>query len=94
MLLLSNISETFRSTCLEHYALDQAHFYTFPGLACEGCIMKTEVSFELLTDPDMLLMIKHGSQGGITQVIHQHMWVNNKYMGDRFNPRKVSHYIM
>ena len=49
VLLLSNIFETFRTTCLEHFAIDPAHFYTSPGLAWQACLKKTEVSLELLT---------------------------------------------
>ena len=57
MLLLSNAFKTFRITCLEHYALDPTHFYTSPRLAWQACLMKTKVSLELLTDPDMLLRL-------------------------------------
>ena len=32
VLLLCNIFETFRITCLEHYDLSLAHFYTSDGL--------------------------------------------------------------
>ena len=33
VLLLADVAETFRNTCLEHCKLDPAHFYTAPGLA-------------------------------------------------------------
>ena len=33
VILLANMFEAFRDTCLEHYKLDPAHFYTLPGLA-------------------------------------------------------------
>ena len=58
VLLLSSIFETFRMTCLEHYALDLTHFYTSPGLAWQACLKKTEVSLKFLTHADMLLMIE------------------------------------
>ena len=32
VLLLSNVFRAFRNTCLKHYSLDPAHFYTSPGL--------------------------------------------------------------
>ena len=33
VVLLANVFEAFRDTCLKHYKLDPAHFYTSPGLA-------------------------------------------------------------
>ena len=66
VLWLSNIFKTFRMTCLEHYTIDPAHFYTSLGLAWKACLKKTKVILELLTDPDMLLMFERGTRGGIT----------------------------
>ena len=40
VLLLSNIFEAFRNTCLKHYKLDPAHFHTSPGLAWQACLKK------------------------------------------------------
>ena len=60
VILLANMFEAFRDSCLEHYALNPAHFYTSPGLAWHACLKCTGVKLELLTDPDMLLMFEHG----------------------------------
>ena len=43
VILLANVFEAFRDTCLEHYKLDLAHFYTSPGLAWEACLKKTGI---------------------------------------------------
>ena len=60
VLLLSNVFEAFRNTCLEHYKLDPAHFYASAGLAWQACLTKMGIRLELLTDPDMLLMFEKG----------------------------------
>ena len=71
VILLANVFEAFRDTCLEHYKLNPAHFYTSPGLAWKACLKKTGVRLELLTNPDMLLMFECGTRGGVTQVVHR-----------------------
>ena len=85
--------EAFRDTCLEHYKLDPAHFYTSPGLAWKACLRKTRVRLELLTDPDMLLMFERGIRGGINQVVHRYSSANNSYMGKLYNPKEESSYL-
>ena len=69
-ILLANVLQAFRDTCLEYYRLNPAHFYTLPGLAWQACLKKMGVKLELLTDPDMLLMFEHSIRGGITQAFY------------------------
>ena len=88
VILLANVFETFRDTCLEHYSLDPAHFYTSPGLAWKACLKHTGIRLELLTDPDMLLMFKRGIRGGITQAVHRYAMANNPYMVTSLIPQK------
>ena len=85
--------EAFRDTCLEHYKLDPAHFYTSLGLARKACLRKTQVRLELLTDPNMLLMFEHGIRGGITQAVHCYASANNPYMESLYDPEKESSYL-
>ena len=82
VVLLENVFEKLRDTSLKHYGLDPAHFYTLPGFAWKACLKSTRVRLELLTNPNMLLMFERGIRGGITQEVHKHASVNNKYMGD------------
>ena len=62
VILLANVCEAFRDTCLKHYKLDPAHFYTSPGLAWKACLKHTGNKLELLINPDMLLMSERGSE--------------------------------
>ena len=93
VLLLADIFENFRETCLKHYQLDPAHFYTAPGLAWIAALKLTKIKLELLTDLDMFLMFKKGIRGGITQAVQCYAEANNKYMGDLYNPEEESSYL-
>ena len=53
----------------------------------------TGIKLELLTDPDMLLMLEWGIRGGITQAVRKYASANNKYMGDKFDPKSESSYL-
>jgi len=48
--------------------LDPAWYYTSPGLAWDVYLKKTGVELELLSDPDMLLMVEQGIRGGVSMV--------------------------
>ena len=70
-LLLADVFENFRNMCIKVYELDPAHFLSAPGLVWQVCLKKTDVKLELLTDPDMLLMVEKGIRGGICHAIHR-----------------------
>ena len=81
-LLLEDVFENFRKTCLKVYELDPTHFLSAPGLAWQACLKKTSVKLELLTDYDMLLMVEEGIRGGICHAMHRYAKANNKYMNN------------
>ena len=91
-LLLADIFENFRQSCLENYELDPAHFVSLPGLAWQACLKKTNVELELLTDYDMLLMIEEGIREGICHAVNRYAHANNHYMKD-YDKTKESSYI-
>lgn len=43
VLLLADVFETFRNTCLRQYGLDPAHYYTNQGLSWNALLKKTSV---------------------------------------------------
>ena len=79
-LLLEDVFENFRNMCIKVYELDPAHFFSAPGLAWQGCLKKTGVKLELLTDIDMLLMVEKRILGGICHATRIYAKANNKYM--------------
>ena len=92
VILLADVFENFRLTCLHHYKLDPAHYYTSPGLAWDACLKTTGQKLQLLDDYDMLMMIERGIRGGITHISKRYAEANNKYMTN-YNPDKPSSYI-
>ena len=89
VLLLADVFENFRKTCLKHYKLDPAHYYTSPGLAWDACLKTTGQHLQLLSDYDMLMMFEQGIRGGITHISKRYTEANNKYMKN-YNPEKES----
>ena len=92
VLLLADVFENFRKTCIHHYKLDPAHYYTSPGLAWDACLKTTGQHLELLSDYDMLMMFEKGIRGGITHISKRYAEANNKYMKD-YDSSKESSYI-
>ena len=93
VLLVADVFENFRNVCLKNYKLDAAWYYTAPGLAWDAALKMTGVELELLTDPDMLLMIEKGIRGEISMISQRHGKANNKYMGEEYDPSQPSKYI-
>ena len=91
-LLLADIFENFKMSCLENYGLDPTHFISLPGLAWQACLKKTNVELELLTDYDMLLMIEEGIRGGMCHAVNRYASADNHYMKD-YVKNKESSYI-
>ena len=91
-LLLSDIFEEFRKTCIKEYELDPCYFVSAPGLSWEACLKLTKVELELFTDMDMLLMFEKGIRGGISQAIYKYAKANNKYMKS-YNKNITSSYL-
>ena len=93
VLLLADVFENFRDTCIKNYKLDPAHYYTAPGLAWDAALKITEVELELLSDINMLLMVEKGIRGGVSMISNRYGKANNEYMGDMFVASETSKYI-
>ena len=93
ILLLADVFENFRKTCLEYYKLDPCHYFTSPGLAWDAMLKMTKIKLELITDVDMYLFIEKGLRGGISYIANRYGKANNKYMKE-YNEKEPSKYIM
>ena len=92
VLLLADVFENFREVCLNNYKLDPAWYLTAPGLSWDAMLRVTEIKLELLTDPDMLMMVENGTRGGVSMISNRYSEANNKYM-DSYDDTKPSKYI-
>ena len=93
VLLLADVFETFRKTCLRQYGLDPAHYYTSPGLSWDALLKKTGIELQLLTDYDQHLFIEKGLRGGISMVSKRHARANNPSV-ETYDPQKPNSHIL
>ena len=93
ILLLADVFENFRKTCLQYYKLDPCHYFTSPGLSWDAMLKMTDIKLELMTDIDMFQFIEKGMRGGISYIANRYGKSNNKYM-KTYDEKAPSKYIM
>ena len=57
VLLLTDVFENFRKTCIQYHKLDPYHYFTSPGLSWDAMLKMTNIKLELMTDIDMFQFI-------------------------------------
>ena len=68
--------------CMNHYGLDPAWYFSAPGLAWHATLKIAKLQLELLSDPDMLLMIESGIRGGIATISYHHAKSKKRIYGN------------
>ena len=93
VLLLTDVFENFRKTCMQYYKLDPCHYFTSPGLSWDAMLKMTNIKLELMTDIDMFQFIEMGMRGGVSYIANRYGNANNKYMKE-YDEKAPSKYIM
>ena len=93
VLLLADVFENFRKTCIQYYKLDPCHYFTSPGLSWDAMLTMTNIKLELTVDIDMFQFIEKGMRGGISYIANRYGRANNKYMKE-YDEKAPSKYIM
>ena len=73
ILLLADVFENFRSTCLQYYKLDPCHYVTSPGLSWDAMLKMTDIKLELMSDIDMFQFVEKGTRGGISYIAKRYI---------------------
>jgi hypothetical protein len=104
VLLLADIFEAFRLTCLNIYGLDPAYYFTAPSLSWDAFLKhktdeykaegKGNFEIELLTDIDMVQLFENSIRGGLSQISKRYAKANNKYMPETYNPKLKDEYLL
>ena len=93
ILLLADVFENFRKTCMQYYELDPCHCFTSPGLSWDAMLKMTDIILELIIDVDMFQFIEKGMRGGVSYIANSYGKANNIYMQE-YNKKAPSNYIM
>ena len=90
-LFLADVLKNFRKMCLNFFYLDHVKCLSAPGLALQAPLKRTEIKLELLSDIDLLLMVKKRIRGGTYYASYQYAKANNKYMKDYDTNKELSY---
>ena len=93
IVLLADVFENFRKTCLQYYKLDPCHYFSSPGLSWDAMLKMINIKLELMNDIDMFQFIEKGLRGGTAYIANRFGEANNKYM-KTYNEKLPSKYIM
>ena len=70
VLLLADVFESFRNTCLQYYKSNPCYYFTSPVLTWDTMLKMTDIKLELMIDVDMFQFIEKGMRGGVSYIMN------------------------
>ncbi|XP_066585562.1 uncharacterized protein [Prorops nasuta] len=67
VLMLADIFENFRKSCINNYRLDPVPYFILPSYTWDVMLFYTDIKLQLVTDIDILTFIERGIRGGLSQ---------------------------
>jgi hypothetical protein len=90
VLLLADVWENFRTSCISYYKLDPTNYISAPGLAWDAMLLQTKIELELTYRFKHFRNDRANEARGLCFVGSQrHTKANNKYLDD-YNPDEPS----
>jgi len=93
VLLLADVFQNLRQTIYDEHHLDPLHFITLPSLAWASAMKYTNAKLDLITDPDMYLMVENNMRGGIATISHRYARANNPLVKG-YDPSEPTSFIL
>ena len=93
VLLLADVFENIRKTCLQYYKLDPVHYFTSAGLSWDAMLKMTKIRLKLMTDVDMNQFVEKGLRGGISYIANRYGRANNMYLQGNDNERPSKYLV-
>ena len=76
-ILLAEVMTAFRQRMFEHFQLDCTAYISFPQLAFDCCLKTFSDPIQLMSDPDMILMVEQNIRGGVSFINERHARTKN-----------------
>lgn len=87
-LLLRDVFQSFRHSCFERWGIDPAFFITTASLSYNIMLDYTKEKLHLMTDLNMINLIKNNIRGGISNASLRYSESNNEYLEGGYDREK------
>jgi len=93
-LLLADIFESFRHSCMDMYGLDPLWYCSLPRMSIDASLKMSNERIELIRDVTMYNVVENAIRGGYSVVHHRYAHANFPDMPDYDEEKELSHIIL